>query len=329
MEMNRLAAAPAEIQARPEKGPRVAGPDGSNDAAKKSFQEVWGNIQKSMGETPKKPREAKKQLDKDDFMKIMVYQMRYQDPTKPVDAEKMATQLAQITSVEQLKSINKNIEKMNSSTTDQLSTAGLIGKFVTVDQNRLLHMEGGDESLTFHLPVAARDAAIQIFSSEGELVAERPLGEQSQGPVNFQWDGKLSTGAKAPTGYYSYRVNAFDQQSRPIAIDLKSTKQVIGVSFEGAEPALLVGDAKSSNKVLLTQIIRIEQSPSMPDLTPKIPAQATPKDESALLPTSISDSKMQNVSNVDPNLFNENQFVASPPTARDEKRIEQKGGGAL
>ena len=59
------------------------------------FQDVWKDIQQKYGEKPKTPREIKKSLGKDDFFRIMVTQMKNQDPTKPFDAEKMAQEIVQ------------------------------------------------------------------------------------------------------------------------------------------------------------------------------------------------------------------------------------------
>ena len=56
-------------------------------------------LQARYGEKPKEARQVHKQLDKDDFMKIMLTEIKHQDPTKPMDADKMAAQMAQLTSI--------------------------------------------------------------------------------------------------------------------------------------------------------------------------------------------------------------------------------------
>ena len=88
--------------------------DSSESARAPKFGDVYQEIQAKYGEKPEKPREIKKTLGKDDFLKIMITQMKNQDPTNPFKAEQMATQMAQFTSVEQLHNINQNLGKISS-----------------------------------------------------------------------------------------------------------------------------------------------------------------------------------------------------------------------
>jgi len=48
-------------------------------------------------------------LGKDDFLKMLVQQLRYQDPLNPMKGDEFATQLAQFSSVEQLNNINTSL----------------------------------------------------------------------------------------------------------------------------------------------------------------------------------------------------------------------------
>src|SRR3954451_16186073 len=58
-------------------------------------------------------------LGKDQFLKLLVAQLRYQDPMSPMQGDQMATQLAQFSSVEQLQQINANL-------TGQATSAGTL-----------------------------------------------------------------------------------------------------------------------------------------------------------------------------------------------------------
>jgi flagellar basal-body rod modification protein FlgD len=73
----------------------------------------------------------KKTLDKDDFLKLLTTQLRYQDPEKTQDSQAMMAQLAQFSSLEQMQNLNKTFETSNQ--TSQLSSAAsLIGKMVEI-----------------------------------------------------------------------------------------------------------------------------------------------------------------------------------------------------
>lgn len=69
-------------------------------------------------------------LNKDAFLKLMVAQMKYQDPLKPTDPQSFMTQTAQFTQVEKLEELTKAIAA--SGRTSALATAsGLLGRTVT------------------------------------------------------------------------------------------------------------------------------------------------------------------------------------------------------
>lgn len=69
-------------------------------------------------------------LDRDAFLKLLVAQLKYQDPTKPMDASAMIAQSAQLSVVEELNQISTLLER--TAVTDRLTLAGsVIGKAVT------------------------------------------------------------------------------------------------------------------------------------------------------------------------------------------------------
>ena len=67
-----------------------------------------------------------------DFMKILLTQLTYQDPLKPMDNQEFIAQVAQFTSLEQAQQLNGKIEQLviNQSA---LQSVGLIGKTVVAE----------------------------------------------------------------------------------------------------------------------------------------------------------------------------------------------------
>jgi flagellar basal-body rod modification protein FlgD len=227
--------------------------------------EVWKRIQSEYGAKPKPQREIKKQLDKDDFMKIMITQMQHQDPTNPMDSDKLAAEIAQITSVEQLQNVNHALNKMNekSKPLERLTMTNLIGKVVTVDENRFVHVAGENENIRFQLPENIAKGKLTLISSTGEKVLERDLGAMPQGTNSINWDGKKSNTLEAGSGAYLVRIEGETQEGAPVTASALSKSVISGVSFEGSEPVFVIQAGNSQKRIGMDSIITIEDGSSI------------------------------------------------------------------
>lgn len=70
-------------------------------------------------------------LGMEDFLKILLTQLTYQDPLKPLDNQQFMAQMAQFTSLEQTQQLNSKLETL---ITNQaaLQSVGLIGRTVDI-----------------------------------------------------------------------------------------------------------------------------------------------------------------------------------------------------
>lgn len=217
-------------------------------------------FQARYGEKVKEARQVKKTLDKDDFMRIMISEMKNQDPTKPMDSDKMATQMAQLTSVEQLKNMGGAIEKLadRNQASDRMAMSGMIGKTVTVDKGRFNHIKGNFSPISYDLPQDAQKLRLKILDERGEEVAVKELEPTPAGPQVYNWDGFNSSGIGVGSGNYMVRVEAETKEGKSIPINPIAKETIIGVAFEGGEANFLVGDSKSPQKVAFKSVTRIE-----------------------------------------------------------------------
>lgn len=242
-------------------------------ATQEQFGEVWKKIQSQYGGKAERPKEIKKTLGKDDFVKIMVTQMKNQDPTSPFKAEQFASELAQYASVEQLQNINQNINKLASkqNPVERMAMTGMIGKSVTVDRNRFPHVEGESANLAFSLPKDASEVNVQVVNDAGEVLYEKQLGTLKAGENTASWDGLNRTGQAVKSGDLNLKVEAKDGRGAPMAIQSKAQAKVVGISFEGQEPIFLVGDIAKPEKVKMQNIVRIESDSAENGLSGAIP----------------------------------------------------------
>ena len=66
-----------------------------------------------------------------DFLKILLTQLTFQDPLKPMDNQQFMAQMAQFTALEQTQQLNRRIDVLLS-TQASLQSVGLIGRTVDV-----------------------------------------------------------------------------------------------------------------------------------------------------------------------------------------------------
>ena len=245
-------------------GNQFASPDdgGTSRVSENRAKAAWTEFQAKYGKKPEKPREVKKTLDKDDFLKIMVTQMQHQDPTNPFETDKLAQEIAQISTVEQLSNVNTALKQLAESQAPikRMQSTSLIGKVVTVDRSVFGHEAGKNSVLSYTLPSNAQELDVKIMSDSGEVVAQRRIGATDAGANNFIWDGKQDNTTPAKTGRYFFRLEARDADGRNVSVNTVMRKPVIGVSYQGDDAMLFVGDSQNQEKISLSEITKIEAS---------------------------------------------------------------------
>lgn len=145
----------------------------------------------------------------DRFMKLLVAQMKNQDPLNPMDNAQMTSQIAQINTV-------SGIEKLNTTVTSLLASFNnLQAQSATQLPGRSVLVPGTGLTLTdtkamggVELGGAADAVTVDIVDATGATVRSLSLGASNAGVRSFTWDGLLTDGKVAPDGDYRIRVSA-------------------------------------------------------------------------------------------------------------------------
>jgi|GEM_PF-189929 len=175
----------------------------------------------------------KNKLDKDDFLRLFVEQLKHQDPLNPYDGAELATKLAQFNSVEQLMAVNKSLADMSSSqaTDKAIAMTDFIGKELAIRGGRLRMENGRPSESEYVLNNAASNATLEVRDETGRIVHEQELGSRLEGKHKINWDGKNKNGIPLANGVYTYNVLARDMNGESIPVDIKSKVKVIGVDI--------------------------------------------------------------------------------------------------
>lgn len=214
-------------------------------------------------------KKDKATLDKDDFLNLLVTQLRYQDPLNPSDNQQMAAQMAQFSSLEQMKNMATSLEGMGDSIKGMIeqqaassvamsssSATALIGKTVRLRREELVQSKVGQATaLNVTAPAGselvvsnAEGVVVRTLSLDGTTRDGKPIRD-SNGDGTVTWDGKDASGVQVPRGRYvlSVRSVATGEKSGDIWTDA----EVGGVQFDPSGPRIVAGGQTYSMSDLL------------------------------------------------------------------------------
>ena len=152
---------------------------------------------------------AKNTLDKDGFLKLLVAQLKNQDPTGAgQDPNQMVQQLTSFSSLEQAQQTNTLLTGLQGQNTAifQAQAAAMIGKKVEVDGSGF-NLQSSQAAMNIYLNSAA-NVTFTVKDASGNIVATLPQGNLNAGKATVNWNGKDSAGNQLPDGPYSVSVTA-------------------------------------------------------------------------------------------------------------------------
>jgi flagellar basal-body rod modification protein FlgD len=152
---------------------------------------------------------AKDQLGQDEFLTLMLAQLRHQDPTSPLDPAQFLGQLAQFSTVTGIQTMQGSIASLSEAlrSSQVLNGTNLVGRDVVVDGDAGYIGESGSMIGMVEIPQGTRSANLVITDSAGQQVRRIALSP-SPGEVVFEWDGTLESGERATAGNYTIAVVA-------------------------------------------------------------------------------------------------------------------------
>jgi flagellar basal-body rod modification protein FlgD len=145
----------------------------------------------------------------DRFLKLLVTQLKNQDPLSPMDNAQITSQMAQISTVSGIDQLNTTLQSMAASFSagQSLQATSMIGHRALAPASAI-QLQDGMAIGGVELSQAADSVVVSIRDGSGRLLHQVDLGAQAAGVVGFQWDGITDSGASAAAGSYSVAVAA-------------------------------------------------------------------------------------------------------------------------
>lgn len=170
----------------------------------------------------------------DRFLKLLVAQMKNQDPLNPLDNAQVTSQMAQINTVTGIEKLNTTVQSLSSQFGQlrALQGAQLVGHAALVEGNGLSLAEG-QAAAGFELAGAADNVRVEILGPHGKVVDTLDLGALSAGRQAFDWSRPEKLAESLPDGSaMSFRVVA-TAGAKAVAATPLTAQRILAVATEG------------------------------------------------------------------------------------------------
>jgi flagellar basal-body rod modification protein FlgD len=148
-------------------------------------------------------------ITQDRFLKLLVTQMKNQDPLNPMDNAQVTSQMAQLSTVTGIDKLNATVQALSASMTSaqSLQAASMIGHAALVPGTEIA-LATGNSGAAVELAQPADTVTVTITDVAGNVVRTLQLGAQDAGVIGFTWDGMDDNGVAVADGKYEFSSTA-------------------------------------------------------------------------------------------------------------------------
>jgi flagellar basal-body rod modification protein FlgD len=199
-------------------------------------------------------------LGKNDFLKLLIEQIKNQDPLNPIENTEFTAQMAQFSSLEQLFNINDGIQNLTQyiASLNNTQALNLIGKEVVATGDNVHVKDGKGTDIRYTLDKDAQSVTITIMDDAGLPVRTISKGAQGAGAQKVSWNGLSDFGSPLKDGLYHYTVTAHDNLGNLVDATTFTTGVVTGINFENGITFVQIGD----QEFMISDISQINTSDS-------------------------------------------------------------------
>ncbi len=184
----------------------------------------------NLGLTASQSKTKSDPIGQDEFLKLMMTQLKNQDPMKPLESGEFLSQIAQFSAVSGIQDLQASFKTLSSSiySNQALQASSLVGRTVLVPSTNAALVADGQVSGAVDLTASTPQLVVGIYDSTGQLVRRMSLGPQTAGQIAFSWNGLTDAGTPAAAGAYRLRAEA-EVGGQGIAMDTLVSSKVESV----------------------------------------------------------------------------------------------------
>ncbi len=210
---------------------------------------------------PKAETDENDELGQDEFLKLMIAQVKHQDPMKPMENGEFIAELAQFSTVSGIEQMQKALEDLAGAygASQTLQASQLVGREVLVESDQATLAEGGSVEGRLDMEAASGNVTLSVLDATGQQVRSLALGELGAGRHDFQWDGFDNQGNAMPAGTYTLEIAASSGE-QSVAVPAMLTREVDSVEFGAGGNVLL--NTSDGESLGLADVKQIRQTAS-------------------------------------------------------------------
>ncbi|QSZ40619.1 flagellar hook capping protein [Sulfurimonas aquatica] len=194
-------------------------------------------------------------LSKDDFMKLLLVELQNQDPTEPMDSEKILSQTSQLATLEASDNTTKALEELSKSlgSSQQFSNVAAIGRMADLGSSAISFDDTqGASTFELYFQAPASSGEVEIRDFEDKLVATLEVSEGMNGLEQFTWNGLDSAGNAVENGLYNVTAKYQDADQKELTTKV-GAYPIESVRFEDGKTLVKV----ASSYVPLENIVEV------------------------------------------------------------------------
>ncbi len=184
-------------------------------------------------------------VGQDQFLELMITQLKNQDPMKPMQNGEFLSQIAQFGTVSGITELQKSFGSLGSAlqSSQALQASTMVGRKVLIEHDKLLVNGTDPTKFALDLPLEASRVRVSLQDSAGQQVRRLEFGTTAAGLTDVAWDGLNTDGSQAAAGAYTLKAEALiDGKIQALTTLVRAPVESVTLPRNGEAPVLNLSD---------------------------------------------------------------------------------------